>query len=38
MIISCMKALLLGMCIPNFYRPLVFSRKSHMSGDAKARW
>ena len=32
-----MKALLLGMCIPNFYRPLVFSRKSHMSGDAKAR-
>ena len=39
MIVICiMKALLLGLCIPNFYRPLVFSRKNHMSGDAKARW
>ena len=36
-VICVMKALLLGLCIPNFYRLLGFSRKSHMSGDAKAR-
>ena len=28
----------MGMCIPNFYKPLVFSRKSHKLGDAKHRY
>ena len=32
------KALLLGMCIPNFYKPLIFSKKSHNFGDAKNRY
>merc|ERR1712117_1013476 len=36
--VSNMEALLLGMCIPNFYRPLVFSKKSHMKDDAKLRY
>jgi len=27
--LSCMEALIMGMCIPNFYQPLVMSRKSH---------
>merc|ERR1711953_295267 len=31
-------SLLLGMWIPNFYKPLVFSRKSHLSDDAKSRY
>ena len=28
----------MGMCIPNFYKPLVYSRKSHVGADAKARY
>ena len=36
--LSSMEALLLGMCIPNFYKPLVFSKKSHNFDDSKARF
>ena len=36
--LSSMEALLLGMCIPNFYKPLIFSRKSHNAKDSKARY
>ena len=35
--ISSMEALLLGFCIPNFYKPLIVSRKSHMKEDATTR-
>ena len=35
--ISSMEALLMGFCIPNFYRPLIVSRKSHMKQDATLR-
>ena len=27
-----------GMCIPNFYKPLVFSRQSHAKETATQRW
>ena len=37
-IVSNMEALIMGMCIPNFYKPLVYSRKSHVGADAKARY
>jgi len=36
--LSSMEALLMGMCIPNFYKPLVFSRKSHGNDLAKTRY
>jgi len=36
--LSSMEALLMGMCIPNFYKPLIVSRKSHVQGDAKTRY
>lgn len=36
--ISSMEALLLGFCIPNFYKPLIVSRKSHMKEDATTRY
>ena len=35
--LSNMEALLLGMCIPNFYKPLVVSRKSHKKDDSRKR-
>ena len=35
--ISSMEALLLGFCIPNFYKPLIVSRKSHVKEDATTR-
>merc|ERR1712198_55037 len=36
--VSSMEALILGMCIPNFYRPLVLTKKSHLKEDALARY
>ena len=35
--ISSMEALTLGFCIPNFYKPLIVSRKSHARDDAQTR-
>ena len=35
---SSMEALLLGFCIPNFYKPLIVSRKSHVKEDATTRY
>ena len=35
--ISSMEALLLGLCIPNFYKPLIVSRKSHVKDYATTR-
>ena len=32
------QALLLGMCIPNFYKPLIVSEKSHKKADATTRY
>lgn len=36
--LSSVEALLMGMCIPNFYQPLVFSRESHGKDLAKKRY
>jgi len=36
--LSNMEALLLGMCIPNFYKPLVISKKSHFQEDSRKRY
>merc|ERR1712126_49633 len=36
--LSSMEALLMGMCIPNFCKPLVFSMKSHGRDIAKTRY
>ena len=35
--ISSMEALLLGFCIPNFYKALIVSRKSYVKEDATNR-
>jgi len=36
--LSSMEALLMGMCIPNFYKPLIFSRQSHSQESATQRY
>jgi len=36
--IASIEALLMGMCVPNFYQPLVFSRESHGRDLAKQRY